>query len=226
MARAGAVTCAELLATATPAVLIPSPNVAEDHQTANAREMERAGAYDGVRGELRAATTGRAPNASSERCGRWWGTTRGFAPWRIPRRRATRRTPRRKSRRWRAGRDDFVGVAATAARDERISLLRVASQLAEPGVTWMGSLSPPRASTPPSLVRERVEQERAGFIPDVVLHLLVYFLAANTARSASTRRRVLAPRPQTPTPRDGRGGWRDDEEESGALPSCRNTCPL
>ena len=43
MARAGAVTCAELLATATPAVLIPSPNVAEDHQTANAREMERAG---------------------------------------------------------------------------------------------------------------------------------------------------------------------------------------
>ena len=44
MARAGAVTCAELLATATPAVLVPSPNVAEDHQTANAREMERAGA--------------------------------------------------------------------------------------------------------------------------------------------------------------------------------------
>ena len=43
MARAGAVTCAELLATATPAVLVPSPNVAEDHQTANAREMERAG---------------------------------------------------------------------------------------------------------------------------------------------------------------------------------------
>lgn len=44
MARAGAVTCAELLATATPAVLVPSPNVAEDHQTANAREMEHAGA--------------------------------------------------------------------------------------------------------------------------------------------------------------------------------------
>ena len=43
-ARAGAVTCAELLATATPAVLVPSPNVAEDHQSVNAEAMARAGA--------------------------------------------------------------------------------------------------------------------------------------------------------------------------------------
>jgi UDP-N-acetylglucosamine--N-acetylmuramyl-(pentapeptide) pyrophosphoryl-undecaprenol N-acetylglucosamine transferase len=43
-ARAGAVTCAELLATATPAVLVPSPNVAEDHQSVNAEAMEFAGA--------------------------------------------------------------------------------------------------------------------------------------------------------------------------------------
>ncbi len=38
--RSGALTCSELLATGTPAILIPSPNVAEDHQTKNARGME------------------------------------------------------------------------------------------------------------------------------------------------------------------------------------------
>jgi len=43
VARAGAITCSELLATATPSVLVPSPNVAEDHQTFNAVEMENAG---------------------------------------------------------------------------------------------------------------------------------------------------------------------------------------
>jgi UDP-N-acetylglucosamine--N-acetylmuramyl-(pentapeptide) pyrophosphoryl-undecaprenol N-acetylglucosamine transferase len=32
------------MVTGTPAVLIPSPNVAEDHQTQNALSMERAGA--------------------------------------------------------------------------------------------------------------------------------------------------------------------------------------
>ena len=54
VARAGAVTCAELLATRTPSVLIPSPNVAEDHQTANAVEMEANGAATVVReAELR-----------------------------------------------------------------------------------------------------------------------------------------------------------------------------
>ena len=44
VARAGAVTCSELLASSRPSVLVPSPNVAEDHQTFNAMEMERAGA--------------------------------------------------------------------------------------------------------------------------------------------------------------------------------------
>ena len=42
--RAGAITCSELLVTGTPAVLIPSPNVASDHQTLNARSMEALGA--------------------------------------------------------------------------------------------------------------------------------------------------------------------------------------
>lgn len=42
--RAGAITCSELMVTGTPSVLIPSPNVAEDHQTHNARSMESAGA--------------------------------------------------------------------------------------------------------------------------------------------------------------------------------------
>jgi UDP-N-acetylglucosamine--N-acetylmuramyl-(pentapeptide) pyrophosphoryl-undecaprenol N-acetylglucosamine transferase len=41
--RAGATTLAELLAVETPSILIPSPNVADDHQTYNAKEMERLG---------------------------------------------------------------------------------------------------------------------------------------------------------------------------------------
>ncbi|HCR48412.1 MAG TPA: hypothetical protein DIW24_02210, partial [Bacteroidetes bacterium] len=42
--RAGAISCSELMVTGSPAVLIPSPHVAEDHQTKNARSMEKAGA--------------------------------------------------------------------------------------------------------------------------------------------------------------------------------------
>ena len=42
--RAGALTCSELMVTGTPAVLVPSPNVVADHQTKNARSMERMGA--------------------------------------------------------------------------------------------------------------------------------------------------------------------------------------
>lgn len=42
--RSGAITCSELMATATPSILIPSPNVAEDHQTSNARSLESMGA--------------------------------------------------------------------------------------------------------------------------------------------------------------------------------------
>ncbi|MCL2002505.1 MAG: undecaprenyldiphospho-muramoylpentapeptide beta-N-acetylglucosaminyltransferase [Oscillospiraceae bacterium] len=41
--RAGASTLAELAAAGKPAVLIPSPNVTADHQTANARMLEAAG---------------------------------------------------------------------------------------------------------------------------------------------------------------------------------------
>lgn len=44
LCRAGAISCSELMVTGTPAVLVPSPNVAEDHQTKNAQSMERAGA--------------------------------------------------------------------------------------------------------------------------------------------------------------------------------------
>ena len=43
VARAGAITCAELVATGTPAILVPSPNVAEDHQTENALALADAG---------------------------------------------------------------------------------------------------------------------------------------------------------------------------------------
>ena len=44
ISRAGAITCSELMVTGTPSVLVPSPNVAEDHQTKNAQAMEQAGA--------------------------------------------------------------------------------------------------------------------------------------------------------------------------------------
>lgn len=42
--RAGAITCSELMVTGTPAILVPSPNVAEDHQTKNAKSMADADA--------------------------------------------------------------------------------------------------------------------------------------------------------------------------------------
>lgn len=44
LCRAGAITCSELLVTETPSILVPSPNVAEDHQTKNAMSLQRAGA--------------------------------------------------------------------------------------------------------------------------------------------------------------------------------------
>lgn len=43
IARAGASTIAELTAAGRPAILVPFPSATDDHQTANAREMERAG---------------------------------------------------------------------------------------------------------------------------------------------------------------------------------------
>ena len=46
--RAGAATCAELSAFGVPALLIPYPHAAKDHQTANARAMEKVGAADVV----------------------------------------------------------------------------------------------------------------------------------------------------------------------------------
>jgi len=46
--RAGAATCAELSAFGLPSLLIPYPFAIHDHQTANARAMEKAGAADMV----------------------------------------------------------------------------------------------------------------------------------------------------------------------------------
>jgi len=42
--RAGAGACAEICAAGKPAILVPFPYAADDHQTANARALERAGA--------------------------------------------------------------------------------------------------------------------------------------------------------------------------------------
>ena len=44
ISRAGALTLAELEAVGRAAVLIPSPNVAENHQYYNAMELQKAGA--------------------------------------------------------------------------------------------------------------------------------------------------------------------------------------
>lgn len=44
ISRAGAGTISELCVVGKPVILVPSPNVAEDHQTANARALEDAGA--------------------------------------------------------------------------------------------------------------------------------------------------------------------------------------
>ena len=49
VARAGAVTCSELLACGLPSVLIPSPVVTEDHQSFNAKEMADLGAAVEIR---------------------------------------------------------------------------------------------------------------------------------------------------------------------------------
>ena len=46
--RSGASTCAELGVFALPALLIPYPHAASDHQTANARALEKFGAADVV----------------------------------------------------------------------------------------------------------------------------------------------------------------------------------
>lgn len=47
--RAGASSCAELSLFGVPALLIPFPHAASDHQTANARALEKAGAADVIR---------------------------------------------------------------------------------------------------------------------------------------------------------------------------------
>jgi len=44
LTRAGALTCSELLVTGTPAILVPSSAVVDDHQTRNAEVMIAAGA--------------------------------------------------------------------------------------------------------------------------------------------------------------------------------------
>ena len=46
ISRAGASSCAELLITGKPSILVPSPNVAGDHQTKNAKSMVSSGAAE------------------------------------------------------------------------------------------------------------------------------------------------------------------------------------
>lgn len=46
VSRAGALSCSELALTGKPSILVPSPNVAGDHQTRNARSMAEEGAAE------------------------------------------------------------------------------------------------------------------------------------------------------------------------------------
>jgi UDP-N-acetylglucosamine--N-acetylmuramyl-(pentapeptide) pyrophosphoryl-undecaprenol N-acetylglucosamine transferase len=43
ISRAGASSCSEIAASGTPCILIPSPNVTDNHQEKNARALERQG---------------------------------------------------------------------------------------------------------------------------------------------------------------------------------------
>ena len=47
--RAGAATIAEICASGTPCIMVPSPNVTDNHQEKNARVLERAGAAEVIR---------------------------------------------------------------------------------------------------------------------------------------------------------------------------------
>lgn len=49
IARAGALTCAEICAVGRPSILVPYPFAADDHQAANAEAMQRAGASIAMR---------------------------------------------------------------------------------------------------------------------------------------------------------------------------------
>lgn len=51
ISRAGASSCSEFMLTGKPSVLIPSPNVAGDHQTENAKAMTSAGASEFLKDE-------------------------------------------------------------------------------------------------------------------------------------------------------------------------------
>tara|TARA_R110000868_G_scaffold259361_3_gene517221 strand:+ start:51390 stop:52499 length:1110 start_codon:yes stop_codon:yes gene_type:complete len=51
ISRAGASSCSEFMLTGMPSVLIPSPNVAGDHQTENAKSMADAGASELLKNE-------------------------------------------------------------------------------------------------------------------------------------------------------------------------------
>ena len=71
LARAGANTCAELCAGHTPSILVPYPYATGDHQTENARELEREGAcvlIPDAELETRLATEILALAADPDRC--------------------------------------------------------------------------------------------------------------------------------------------------------------
>lgn len=66
ISRAGAIAISELYLVGKPAILIPSPNVAEDHQTKNARALENRGAALLIRDSDAVATLGDIINSALE----------------------------------------------------------------------------------------------------------------------------------------------------------------
>src|SRR5699024_2114815 len=63
VSRAGALSCSELALTQNASILVPSPNVAGDHQTKNARSMVDAGAAEMLNDEKAAAQLAKAVKA-------------------------------------------------------------------------------------------------------------------------------------------------------------------
>ena len=88
--RAGASTVAELATIGRPSILVPYPYAADDHQTANARAFEAAGACIVI---PHAEFTRQDPGRPSG--GAWSRRRSGWPPWRPPPTPRAGPTPRR-----------------------------------------------------------------------------------------------------------------------------------
>ena len=172
----------EIAAAGRPAVLIPYPYATADHQTANARFMERAGAAVVIPD---AELTARGWPRRSAACSR---TAAGWRRWRAPRRRWRGPTPRARSptRCWRLRVTESLAAGAPAGPDRAGGRPRDASPIARSGqnvpedgppLQWPllapGTPVQRNASTcgePVCVVRQRADPA-AGWVAEVAVAL-------------------------------------------------------